>query len=411
MTDGQDRRQLEHARRAVAVVFAVNGLAFASWVSRVPAARDALDLSPARLGLLLLCLSGGSVAALPLSGPVVSRIGTSAAVRAAGTLVSLGLGVLAAGLASSSTLVAGAGLLVTGLGVSTWDVAMNVEGADVERALGRTLMPRLHAGFSIGTVAGALVGAGASAAGLSFPVQLLATGVLVLPSLLVATRWFVPHVALADQTGPPGPGARQAWAEPRTLVIGLVVLAFAFTEGTANDWLSLAVVDGYGASQTVGAVSFAVFVAAMTAMRVVGGALLDRYGRPVVLRATGALSLAGLLLVVLSGSLPVALVGAALWGLGAALGFPVGMSAASDDPVGAAVRVSVVSSIGYTAFLAGPPLIGFLADEVGVLDALLVVGAALLVGVLCAGTTAPARDRAPTGRPAAAAPPAPAPRR
>ena len=128
-----------------------------------------------------------------------------------------------------------------------------------------------------------------------------------------------------------------------------------------------------------------------TAVRTVGGALLARHGRPAVLRTTAVLGAVGLLLVVAGPSLPVVLAGALVWGAGAALGFPVGMSAAADDPVGAAVRVSVVSSIGYTAFLAGPPLVGLLAEpeRLGVLPALLVVLVALLVGAAAAGRTAP----------------------
>ena len=157
---------------------------------------------------------------------------------------------------------------------------------------------------------------------------------------------------------------RAAWREPRTLLVGLLVLCFAFTEGTANDWLAVALVDGHGTSEAVGALGFACFVVAMTASRTVGGPLLERYGRPVVLRATAAVALVGLLLVVLARPLPLVLAGALLWGAGAALGFPVGMCAAADDPHGAAVRVSVVSSVGYTAFLAGPPLVGLLAEPV-----------------------------------------------
>ena len=133
-----------------------------------------------------------------------------------------------------------------------------------------------------------------------------------------------------------------------------MVLGFAFTEGSANDWMAVAMVDGYGTTEAVGAIGFGVFVAAMTVARMFGGAALERFGRVATLRATAVLGLAGLLLVLLGGSAPVAIAGAVLWGFGAALGFPVGMSAAADDPERAAVRVSVVSSIGYTAFLAGP---------------------------------------------------------
>src|SRR6185312_13259312 len=118
-------------------------------------------------------------------------------------------------------------------------------------------------------------------------------------------------------------------------------------------------------------------VSAMTLGRMFGGSMLERYGRVVVLRATAVFAVAGLLLVLLGGSTPVA-----LWGVGASLGFPVGMSAAADDPAFAASRVAVVSSVGYTAFLAGPPLIGLLAEHSGILRALFVVLGALVLGLL-----------------------------
>jgi MFS family permease len=142
-------------------------------------------------------------------------------------------------------------------------------------------------------------------------------------------------------------------------------------------------------ARVIGAVAFGLFVAAMTVGRLAGGALLERFGRVGVLRATAACALVGLLLVLVGGSTPVALVGALFWGVGASLGFPVGMSAAADDPARAAVRVSVVSSIGYTAFLAGPPLIGLLAEHNGILAALFVVVGALVLGLLASGATRP----------------------
>ena len=376
----------ERARTAVAVAFVVNGLAFASWISRLPAVRDALALSPAQLGLLLLCLSGGAVVALPLSGPVIARTGPAAAVLGGAATTAAGLLAVAAGVASGSVGLAGTGLVLTGLGTGTWDVAMNVEAADVEHRLGRVLMPRFHAGFSVGTVGGALLGAGAAALSVPVAAQLVATAVVAVLAIAVTVRSFLPVVALAPQDRP---SAGTAWREPRTLAIGLLVLAFALIEGTANDWLTIALVDGHGTSEAVGAVGFGVFVAAMTVVRTVGGTLLGRYGRPAVLRAGAGVAAVGLLLVVLADPLPLVVLGALLWGSGAALGFPVGMSAAADDPVRAPVRVSVVSSLGYTAFLAGPPLVGFLAEAAGILRALLVVLVALAVGALAAGASRP----------------------
>ncbi|WP_233517670.1 MFS transporter [Geodermatophilus marinus] len=384
-----DTARIERARVAVTVVFVLNGLAFASWIARVPAARDRLDLTPAGLGLLLLCMAIGSVLALPAAGPLVHRLAPARSVLSAGALAVAGLLVLSAGLTWPSAALAGLGLFLTGAGVGVWDVSMNVEGADVEQRLGRSVMPRLHAGFSLGTVAGALAGAGAAALRVPLAAQLVLTGVLVLAALAVAVRWFLPVPAAAGDAGPRPSGVGEAWRDPRTLLVGLLVLAFAFTEGTANDWLAVALVDGYGVSGAVAAAGFAVFVAAMTVVRLVGGALLDRFGRVPVLRVGAATALAGVLLFVLAPAAPWAAAGAVLWGAGAALGFPVGMSAAADDPRRAAARVSVVSAVGYTAFLAGPPLIGFLAEGAGVLRALLVVPAVLALGALAAGATRP----------------------
>jgi fucose permease len=381
---------VERARVAVALVFALNGLVFASWVSRLPAVREALGLSTGQLGLLLLCASVGSVLGLPTSGPLVARYGPSRTVLGGTAIVTLGLLLVSLAVHGGSVPLTGAGLFLLGLGIGSWDVAMNVEGADVERRLDRTLMPRFHAGFSVGSVAGALVGAAAAGAGVPVEAQLALTGLCTLAAVIACLRAFLP-VTDVHAEGAARLRVSQAWREPRTLLIGVLVLCFAFVEGSANDWLAIAFVDGHGTSDAVGALGFACFVTAMTASRTVGGSLLSRYGRPPVLRATALLSAAGLLVVVLASSLPLVLVGTLLWGAGAALGFPVGMSAAADDEAGAAVRVSVVSSIGYTAFLAGPPLVGLLAEpeRLGVLHALLVVFVALLVGAVVARSAAP----------------------
>lgn len=376
----------DRAKVAVAVVFVLNGFAFASWLARVPAIRAGLDLTPGEIGLLLLCLSLGTVVALPASGAVVTRLGPARTVGTAAAVVGLGLLGMAAGLAAASVPVVAVGMFVYGVGTSSWDVAMNVEGAEVERALARTVMPRFHAGFSIGTVAGALLGAAAARVGVGLDVQLLVTVTAVLAAVPLAIRWFTPlpedHEERAGSAG-----LAAAWREPRTLVVGLVVLAFALAEGIANDWLALALVDGYGTSEALAAVGFACFVSAMTLGRTFGGAAVDRLGRVAVLRLTGVLVVAGVAVVVWSPGLPGAFLGAVLWGLGASLGFPLGMSAAADDERRAAARVAVVSSIGYAAFLGGPPLLGTLADSLGVRQAVVVACAAGLLGALLAPAT------------------------
>jgi len=386
----------ETAKVAVAAVFVLNGVAMAALLSRVPAVRDALGLSAGGLGLLLLALSAGTLTALPLSGLVVDRLGAGRTVQVAAVVVSAGFGTIAVGLGAASVATVAVGLAVYGAGTSSWDVAMNVEGAAVERQLGRTLMPRLHAGFSLGTVAGALLGAGAAATAVSLPVQLAVVGPACLLGAALAVRRFkaasAPNVNIAAGVS----GVSWAWRESRTLLIGLMVFAFALTEGIANDWLALALVDGHGSSEAIGALGYGTFVTAMTLGRLVGGSFLDRLGRVPVLRSTALLAMAGVGVVVLAGPLGWVLLGAVCWGLGASLGFPVGMSAAADEPARAAGRVAVVSSIGYTAFLAGPPLVGFLADGFGVLQGLLVVLVAAGVGAVAA---AAARTPLPVNEP------------
>jgi fucose permease len=389
---GEDGRwALLRSRNAVAAVFALNGLAIANWISRVPAIRDELELTPGQLGVLLLAMSTGAVIALPSAGAVVLRMGPARTVAAGGIAACAGMLVVGVGGgALGSAAMVAVGLFAFGSGAGVWDVAMNVEGADVERRLERTVMPRFHAAFSLGTVAGAGAGALAAAAGLPLHVHLTVAAVIVLAGVLASVRFFTPVVSAARSAGTTGgrhPLA--AWRERRTLLIGLMVLAAALVEGTANDWLALALVDGYDTSHAVGAVGFGVFVAAMTVGRISGTWLLDRHGRVVVLRSCTGTAIAGVVVFVLGGSLPLALAGAALWGFGVSLGFPVGMSAASDEQRHAAARVSVVASIGYTAFLAGPPLIGLLGDRVGVLRALLVILVALVLSFAVTGAARP----------------------
>jgi MFS family permease len=182
-----------------------------------------------------------------------------------------------------------------------------------------------------------------------------------------------------------------AWREPRTLLIGLFVLAFAFAEGAGNDWISVAAIDGHHLSPAVGALAFASFLAAMTIGRWFGPGLLDRYGRVAVVRVLAAVGIAGTALFVFAPTPALAFAGTLLWGLGASLGFPVGMSAAGDDPRYAAGRVSVVASVGYCAFLAGPPVIGFLGDHASVLRALVTVAVLLGLAALIAAVVTPQR--------------------
>lgn len=385
---------LQRARNADLVVFFANGLLIATWLSRMAEVKQRLNLTPGMLGIFLLSLSVGALVGLPLAGRIATKLGTKQTLRL-GALVSL-LGVVTASLGVQflGTLpIPMTGMFVLGLGIGVADVAQNLEGSVIEQQLGRSIMPWFHAAFSAGTVAGALLSAAAIALGLPIGVFTSAIAVLSVAALVVAPTFFVPNEMHASSTTTgassstkPTARERSAWLEKRTLLIGVIAFVAGITEGSASDWLPIAFIDGYGLTPQMGVVALAIFLAAMTAGRLFGTNALDRWGRVAVLRMLFSTALVGSLLVVFAGPIG-AFIGVALWGLGASLGFPVGISAAADDPRRAAMRISVVTTLGSMAFIAGPPLIGFVANGVGVLHALIVVAAATLVAIFLAPAT------------------------
>ncbi|HWC23476.1 MAG TPA: MFS transporter [Flexivirga sp.] len=384
-----DVDRVRRATLAVTVMFALNGAAFATFAARLPDVKSLLGLSPAGLGLFLISGSIGSVIGLPMSGWVAGRLGARIAVRTA-TLVTTAA-YLATGVAVGTHhhWTAVAFLMIAGWGIGLWDVVMNLEGAIVERHRGRSIMPRFHAMFSGGTVLAALIGAAATAA--HVPVWLHIGVVMCL--LAAVGMWAAlnfesvprldgkrPDAETTDPSVQEKVSSLSVWLDPRVLLIGVVTLVAAFTEGTANDWLSLAFVEGHHVPKWAGVLAFAIFLSCMTAGRLVGTKLLDTYGRVLVLRVCFSLAVVGCLVVVF-GPTALAYLGIVVWGVGVSLGFPVGMSAAADDPAHANARISVISTIAYTAFLAGPPFLGLLGEHVGVLHALLAVGAAATIAL------------------------------
>ncbi|MFF2850868.1 MFS transporter [Streptomyces sp. NPDC058001] len=386
-------------RAALFLFMLAAGTGMASWVARTPAVRDGLEVSTGAMGLVLFGLSTGSMVGVTLSGQVVRRHGGRVAISAGAALIVAGLLVVAG--ATSLSLAAGVfgGLALFGAGLGLAEVAFNIEGAAVERIVERPVLPVLHGCFSLGTVFGALLGMGLTAA--RFPVGWHLSAVAVL--ITVAAVWAVLAIpagtgkdATADRDSERDKGGwrRQArvWRDRRLVCIGLIVLAMAFAEGAANDWLPLLMVDGHHVSATAGSLTFLAFASAMTVGRFTGGPLLERFGRVHVVRVSALVAVVGLTLVIVSPSPLVAGAATVLWGLGASLGFPVTMSAAGDHPHDAATRVAAVATAGYVAFLVGPPALGFLAGHIGLRLTMTVVLAFLVVAATLAGALAPARD-------------------
>ena len=391
--------QVRRARVAVMVSFLFSGLMTATFGSRLVLIRESLGVSPAGMGLLLLVITAGSVATMPLTGHLIERFGEVRLIRVGSALAWVSV--------IASSYCAGRGwalpmivpLFLQGAGLGSWDVSQNLAGSRVEQGLGRSIMPQFHASFSLATLLGAGVGWVFSHSGAPLMAHI---GVVAIVGLVVGQyfiAWLLPPLErtrdVPSLAGEP-PAARDAeqrsaWLEPRTLLIGVVMLSVSLTEGSANDWITSSIVQSFNTPETMGIACLGIFLAAMTTMRILGTRLIDRLGRVLTLRLCALSAITGLLCFGFGHQLWLVMIGAGIWGLGAALGFPVGISAASDDPLRAARRTAVVSTIGYLAFLGGPPLLGMIAGHLGFRNALLFILIPAVVSLLLAGWTAPLR--------------------
>lgn len=393
------RSQFVRWRTAIFAIFMASGLSIATWASRVPSIKADLGLDNAQVGLILLGMGVASIIGISISPAVMARTGARVGMLLMMFLFSGGIALVGFGsTVFASVPVVLVGMVLFGFGNGCLDVMMNVEATAIEQQMGKTVLPVFHAFFSFGTVIGA--GIGALAAWLQLTVATHA-GIMGMLLALVAVAAFlqVPvRAAALDPEPAEKPAFRErmhvaleAWREPRTYLLGVVMLGMAFAEGGANDWIALGTEQGHGFTTGSGAVALAVFSVGMTVVRLFGGPLVDRFGRVIVLRVLSVSAAAGVLLFILAPNLPLVLVGAALWGVGASLGFPIGMSAAADDPAKAAARVSAAATIGYVAFLGGPPVLGFISEHIGLLNTLFILVVLIVASGLFSGAARPLR--------------------
>lgn len=377
------RAPLRTAALATAAVFFASGAAFATWVSRLPTTRDRLGASVAALGLALLMPGLGSLATMPLTGRVCDRIG-SRKVVAVTALPACAVLVLLALLPSVPA--TGAALLVWGMLYGAWDVAMNVHGSAVERAAGRAWMPRYHACWSVGGIAGAGLGAVAAKLGVGVAAHFTVAAAVLALGLVVALRLFLDERALA-LVAPVAPvervpgEARGRLFSRRLLLVGIVTLCSTCIEGAAADWLAIFLADERAASASAAAGGYTAFAAAMAIARFAGTPITERLGRAGVVRLAGVVTGTGVAVTLAAPGVLGAYAGALLWGAGVALVFPAAMSAGGEVPGRSAEGIAAVSTIGYGGFLLGPPFIGLVAQHSGLGRALLLL-LALAAGIV-----------------------------
>ncbi len=408
-----DRRiapEVRAARRAVMAVFFANGALFANWVTRVPAVKDALDTTTGPLGVALLGIGVGSLISMPFSGRLCQRYGSATIVTASGLAIAA---VLLGPAVAGSVVVLGAMLLFYGASFGLLDVAMNVQAVIVVKQVDRPIMPLFHAAFSAGGLAGAGTGGLAAAADLDPLPHFALVGVAVATTVLWARRHLLPDEAEAEAAADADADARadtpaDAAGGRHTVrfdafVVGVGALAAcaALGEGAMADWTALFLRDVRDVDAGPAAAGFAAFSVAMTTGRLGGERAIERLGQARVLQLGGVLAAAGTVLAVAVPSPVAGVVGFLLVGLGLSCGFPLAISAAGESgPGSGSAEIAAVSVIGYLGFLLGPPLVGLLAEVVGLGTAMLAV-AASSVGL---ALLAPVLDRSPVP-----APPAPEP--
>ncbi|PFA15991.1 MFS transporter [Bacillus cereus] len=370
------------SRDALFLLFALPGVAFATWVSRTASTRDILAVSNAEMGWILFGLSVGSVIGLLSASHFIDHKGARDVIVGSMFFMIVGLFCLGMNIYVISSIGAFCSLVVFGVGYGLAEVALNVEGSAIERELGVTLLPKFHGFFSVGTLVGALSGSVAALLHIPILYQFLAVSIVSILFVCVLYRFL-----------PSGTGKKEKRKEKKRVqhtslrmekkifLIGVFVLGMAFAEGSANDWLPIVMVDGHEQSAVTGSIMYTVFVLAMTFARMISGYFLDRFGRVTVVRTTIVMAIIGISIVIFGNQPFLLSVGVILWGMGASLGFPIGLSAAGDDSENATSNVAIVSLIGYTAFLVGPPFLGILGQFFGIRNALL----AVLLFVLLSG--------------------------
>ncbi len=366
------------ARRAIGALFFINGFAFATWVSRIPAVQQGLGLSPAALGGAVAGLGGGSLLAMPLAGWLIARAGSrtvvaSSALACAATLLLPALAWDAVAL--------GVALGLFGASMGAMDVAMNAQAVELESRVGRPILSAFHALFSLGGMSGAAIGGAIAARGASIPLH-FASIVLLLGVAALAT---MPALVV---TPPPPPGEPRSRLRFSPALLGLSLLAacFMISEGAIADWTPVYLATVLGSGPGVAAAGYAVFSAAMTIGRLSGDWLTVRVGRARLMRIGALLAAAGLSAALLIGTVPAALAGFICVGAGFSVAVPLVFSAAGRlDSRSAGPGLAAVTTAGYLGFLAGPPIIGFVAEAVTLPFALGIIVVFALIGAVLAG--------------------------
>ncbi|KAF6661155.1 MFS transporter [Enterobacteriaceae bacterium EKM102V] len=367
----QQHQQQSRLNWGTRTIFLINGLGMSAWAPLVPFARDRLQLSGASLGVLLLCLGIGSLAAMPVTGTLVARFGCRRVMCFSTLLVLLMMPLLAT---ADSHLLMAAALMLFGAGLGMLDVAMNYQAVQVEQAAGKPMMSGFHGFFSLGGI----LGAGTVSLLLSQSFSPLAATLVVMAVMLLLLLWRIP-VLMNERLHQPD----QPWLViPRGWVafLGLLCFILFLAEGAVLDWGALLLLQNPAMSTAYAGLGYATFSVAMTLGRFSGDKIIQRFGRyPVMI--TGALTAAaGMTLAVWLPWPEIALLAFLLVGFGLSNTVPMLFNAAGNQQdMPANLAISAMTTLGYAGILSGPALIGFISQWISLSGAFLVIALLLLV--------------------------------
>jgi MFS family permease len=380
------------ARTAVTVTFLLNGLLYGAWAARIPAVRDRLGLSSGALGFALAFIAAGSLVSMPLAGWASARWGSRPVTR--GTLAALCASAALLPVSPSLAALCGA-CLVYGMSTGALDVAMNAHGVAVERRYGRPILSSFHGAFSFGGLLGAGTGAIAAALAIDARANLVAVAAAAAVVGMFWTRRLLPRDADRAER-PPAPErphplvvlrrVRASPATSRLAALGMLAFCCLLAEGAAADWSAVYLRRSLGTSAAVAALAYTGFSLAMTVLRLTGDALTHRAGAVAVVRRGAVLAALALAAGLIAGVPLVSIVAFTCLGAGLAGIFPAVARAAGTTPgIDAAPGVAAVSTTGYLGFLAGPPVIGALAEATSLPVALGLLPALCALAALLAG--------------------------
>jgi MFS family permease len=381
---------IRRARIAIAIFFAANGFVFAGWVSRIPEVQDKLDLSEGELGLILLGMAVGLISALPLIGGVVSRYGSHRVTTIAGIIYSLILPLLSL---APTPVVLFATLFTFGVMTGFMDIAMNAQAVALENLHGKSIMSSFHAAFSVGGMIGAGASSGLIALNLTILPHLILMAAISALALLYMSRFLIEEERAVDQDD----GPVFSLPSRALLPIGIIAACSTIGEGSMADWSAIYLKDTVETSASVAAIGFAAYSLTMTLGRFFGDYLINRFKPVFMIRAGGLIGAAGLLLAVIVPQTVTTILGFSLVGIGLATVIPIAFSHAGNMPnIPAGRGIAGVATLGYSGFLAGPPLIGLVAEVTSLRASFVVVAFLFLTMASLAFTLRPRSAGAPT---------------